>query len=140
MPRTAHKQEPAPKQQEFAITPIYDILLRGSDQTPVGLFHLYVATAEQLCTLHYSRGSLKAIKARLKKLVDAGYIQFDAIPTKFARSPYYYALDYRGMYYLEEIGLDVNEAFRKQKEVNKHSLYIEHTLVVNKGTSEQVLR
>jgi Replication-relaxation len=115
----------------FAITPALDILLRGSDQMPIGLHHLQVATAEQLCRLHYSMGSIKAVKAKLRKLVDNGYVQIDAIPTKFTRSPYYYALDKLGVQYLQKAGMDINESFRSEKEVDKHSLFMEHTLELN---------
>ena len=50
----------------FSITPAYDILLRGSESVPVGLYQLHMATAEQLCRLHYSMGSIKAVKAKLR--------------------------------------------------------------------------
>lgn len=115
----------------FRITPIYDVLLRGSEQTPVGLYHLHLATAEQLCRLHYSPGSIKAIKARLKVLTDNGFIQADTIPTKYYRAPYYYTLGQKGIRYLEEAGYDTHEAWRASKEVDKHALFIEHTLELN---------
>ena len=51
----------------FVITPAYDILLRGSQEMPIGLYHLHMATAEQLCRLHYAMGSLKAVKAKLRR-------------------------------------------------------------------------
>jgi Replication-relaxation len=113
------------------ITPVYDLLLRGSAATRVGFYHLRMATAAQLCRLHYSPGSITTVKARLKNLADAGYIQVDAIPTKFFRSPYYYCLGQKGMRYLADTGLDMDEAFRADREGNKHSLFIEHTLEVN---------
>src|SRR5579859_3971711 len=91
----------------FAITPPYDILLRGSENVPVGLYHLHMATAEQLCRLHYSMGSIKAVRAKLRTLCDHGYVQFDAMPTKFTRSPYYYVLDKAGYRYLQLAGVDV---------------------------------
>ena len=100
MPRTARKEAKKP----FSLTPIYDILIRGSERVPVGTYHLQITTAEQLCRLHYSKGSLKTIKARLKTLVDEGYLQSDGIPMKFARSPYYYALDRKALDFLEEAG------------------------------------
>jgi Replication-relaxation len=115
----------------FAITPAYDVLLRGSRQMPIGLHHLQVARAEQLCRLHYSMGSVKAVKAKLRKLTDHGYVQIDAIPTKFTRSPYYYTLDKLGVQYLQRAGMDINESFRSEKEVGKHSLFMEHTLELN---------
>jgi len=50
----------------FSITRVYDILLRGDpDGIPIGLYHLHIAAAEQLCRLHYSSKTLTTIKARL---------------------------------------------------------------------------
>jgi hypothetical protein len=119
------------QKEVFRVTPIYDILLRGSMDMPIGLYHLHLAKAEQLCRLHYSIGSIKAIKARLRTLADEHYVQFDTIPTKFFRSPYYYALDYEGVRYLGRAGLDTGESFRASKEVDKHALFVEHTLELN---------
>jgi hypothetical protein len=115
----------------FSITPAYDILLRGTESLPVGLYHLQMATAEQLCRLHYSMGSVKAVKAKLRALEDHGFVQHDAMPTKFTRSPYYYTMDRLGMQYLHKAGLDINEAFRAEKEVDKHALFAQHTLEIN---------
>lgn len=117
--------------QQFCITPVYDLLLRGSETTPVGLYHLQMATAVQICRLHYQPGCLTTIKARLKTLADHGYIQADSIPTKLFRSPYYYAMAHKGMRYLEDAGCDINEMFRADRESNKHALFIEHTLELN---------
>jgi hypothetical protein len=87
-------------QQAFRMTPVYDLLLRGSDTVPMGLFHLHLATAEQLTRLHYSPGSLKTIKKRLKMLTDNGFIQADGVPTRRFKCPYFYTLGNRGMRYL----------------------------------------
>jgi len=119
------------QKEVFRVTPIYDILLRGSVDMPIGLYHLHLAKAEQLCRLHYSPGSIKAIKARLRKLADEHYVQFDTIPPKFFRSPYYYTLDYEGVRYLGRAGMDMGESFRASKEVDKHALFVEHTLELN---------
>jgi Replication-relaxation len=118
-------------QAAFVITFIYDLLLRGSLDAPIGLFQLDLVTAEQLCRLHYKPGCLKAVKARLKILVDHGYVQHDTIPTKNFRAPYYYTLTNKGARYLAGIGLDTNDAFRASKEVNKHALFVEHALELN---------
>lgn len=115
----------------FAITPAYDILLRGSEQMPVGLYQLHLASAEQLTRLHYAKGSLKAVKAKLRLLADHGYVQIDELPTKRLRSPYHYLLDTKGMDYLKEIGMDVQKAFRSSKEVHTSSLFVAHTLELN---------
>lgn len=117
--------------RQFSITPVYDLLLRGSVTTPVGLYHLQMATAAQLTRLHYQPGCLTTVKARLKDLVDHGYAQADGIPTKRFRSPYYYSLGAKGIRYLEDSGVFVSESFRTDREANKHSLFIEHTLELN---------
>ncbi len=113
------------------ITPPYDTLLRGSEEMPIGLYHLHMATAKQLCTLHYSEGSYKHVRAMLRTLCDHGYVQDDAVPTKRLRSPYYYTLAKLGFEYLKRAGLDVNEAFRAAKEVDKAALFAKHTLELN---------
>jgi DNA-binding PadR family transcriptional regulator len=115
----------------FSVTPVYDLLLRGTQALPVGLSQLHLATADQLCRLHYKPGCITTVKARLKDLTDQGFIQADAIPTKRARSPYYYALAQKGLRYLEDAGCDTSETFRASREANKHSLFIEHTLELN---------
>src|SRR5712691_8274265 len=120
-----------PEEEPFAITPAYDILLRGSEQMPIGLYHLHLASAEQLCRLHYSMGSIKAVRAKLRTLCDHKYVQFDATPTKRLRSPYYYTLDKLGFEYLQAAGLDLNKSFRSAKEVDKAYLFAKHTLELN---------
>ena len=52
---------------DFVITPPYDVLLRGTSAVPVGLYHLQIATADQLTRLHYSPNSVKAVKAKRRK-------------------------------------------------------------------------
>lgn len=118
-------------QESLYITPVYDILLRGNSDMPLGLYQLHLATAEQLCRLHYSPGTIKTVKARLLTLSDHGYVQSDAVPSKTGRSPYYYALGAQGIQYLTEAGLDVGASRRAGKEVNKHALFIQHTLELN---------
>lgn len=115
----------------FAITPVYDLLLRGSSDIPIGLYHLHLATAEQLTRLHYKAGMLKTVSKRLKALVVNGFVQADCIPTKFFKSPYYYTLATKGMRYLETIGLDIDTSFRASKEVSESYLHIRHALELN---------
>jgi hypothetical protein len=115
----------------FAITPVHDLLLRGSQDMPIGLYHLHLATTEQLTRLHYKPGMLKTVSKRLKVLVDNGYIQADCIPTKLFKSPYYYTLDNRGMRYLADIGLDTDSNFRAGKEVSESYLHLRHALELN---------
>src|SRR5581483_4701541 len=115
----------------FRITPVYDLLLRGSSTTPVGLYHLHLATAEQLTRLHYKPGSINKVKARLKDLANNGFLQADGQPTKKGKGPYYYVLAQQGLRYLEEAGYDTSETFRANREGNKHALFVEHTLELN---------
>ena len=117
--------------EPFRMTPVYDVLLRGSDRVPVGLYHLQLARAEQLCRLHYSLASITTIKARLKTLTEHGYVLADAIPTKTGRSPYYYTLGPKGMKYLEGLGYDTHDAWRPNKELDKGYIHLEHTLELN---------
>lgn len=120
-----------PDEEPFYMTPVYDVLLRGDSGMPIGLYHLGIATAEQLCRLHYSMGSIKTVKARLLTLSDHGYVQSDGIPSRSGRSPYYYTLGTEGMRYLHELGLDVSPSQRASKEVDKHYLFIQHALELN---------
>lgn len=115
----------------FAITPTLDLLLRGNQDIPIGLYHLHLATAEQLTRLHYKAGMLKTVSKRLKVLVDNGYVQADCIPTKLFKSPYYYTLDAKGMCYLGDIGVDIDKSFRASKEVSESYLHIRHALELN---------
>src|SRR5438105_751396 len=115
------------KQRPFdGITPPYDILLRGSQDMPIGLYHLHMARAEQLCRLHYSDGSFKHVREMLRILCEHKYVQFDAMPIKSikaTRSPYFYTLDKLGIEYLRAAGLDVNPSFRSTKEIDKAYLF-----------------
>jgi hypothetical protein len=113
------------------ITPIYDKLLRGSETMPVGLYHLHLLTAAQLTRLHYSPGSYKAVRQRLRVLADEGYVMIDAIPEKFTRGPNIYSLGTKGFQYLRELGLDIDKSVRAGKETGKGYMHIEHTLELN---------
>ncbi|MHB8597054.1 MAG: replication-relaxation family protein [Ktedonobacteraceae bacterium] len=117
--------------QVFRMTPVYDVLLRGNADINVGLYQLHLATAEQLCRLHYRPGCLKTIKKRLKTLTDNGFIQADSVPTRQYKSPYFYTLGAKGIQYLESIGLDVPQSFRESKEVGQHYLFVQHALELN---------
>lgn len=117
--------------KQFAITPVHDLLLRGSADMPIGLYHLHLATTEQLTRLHYKPGMHKTVLKRLKVLTDNGYLQADSIPTKLFKSPYYYTLDTKGMRYLEDIGLDTDPNFRASKKVSESYLHLRHALELN---------
>src|SRR5260370_7209319 len=98
---------------------------------PVGLYQLHMATAAQLCRLHYANGSLTTIKARLKTMVEQEYIQQDERPTKRLRTQYHYVIGAKGMHYLESLGYDTNESFREAKEIHTDSVFEPHTLENN---------
>jgi hypothetical protein len=118
-------------EEPFFITPAHDKLLRGWKGMP-GLFHFYKATAEQLCRAElYSEKSVKLIKMRLCKLVEEGYVQFDARPTAAYRSPYYYVLGNKGVEYLKGLGYNVNPSYRPSKEIGQSYLHLLHQLGVN---------
>lgn len=116
---------------DFMMTPKYELLLRGTDELPYGLYQLQLATAEQLCRLHYKPGTLTTVKAHLKTLADHGYVQPDKVPTRNYSSPYYYTLGNEGMSYLKAAGLDTSEAWRGAKETQKSWLFLDHALEVN---------
>jgi DNA-binding PadR family transcriptional regulator len=114
----------------FQLTPQHELLLRGSRELPVGLYQLQLATAEQLTRIHSSPGTLKTVKARLKQLVDAGYLTADTVPTRLFRSPYYYRLTEKALRYLAEQGLDTSEVTHPKDEPHG-SLFIDHALELN---------
>src|SRR5258706_9105705 len=96
----------------FQPTPQHELLLRGSTALPVGLYQLQLATADQLTRIHYKPGTLKTVKARLKQLVDSGYLSADTVPTRMFPSPYYYQLTDRAFRYLPGHGFDTREIAR----------------------------
>lgn len=109
---------------DFVITSAHDKLLRS-------LHRLYMLTARQLTTLHYSPGTINTVKERLKTLGDSGYVQAREIPSTQMRMPFYYTLGKEGMRYLESVGCDMPESWRASKEADKHALFVEHTLELN---------
>src|SRR5258707_9799953 len=127
------------KQPFSGITPVYDRLLRGCDDMPVGLYHLRIATPAQLCRLHYSQKSVKFVEGKLRLLAEHGYVQSDCQPTKLYRSPYYYALDKEGVAYLRALDYEISESFRSVKAVDKHSIFVQHTLELNEVLSSALL-
>jgi hypothetical protein len=119
------------KNKQFSITPVLDKLFRGDEKMPVGLYHLHLLTAAQLTKLHYSPGSYKTVRQRLKVLADNGYVVIDAIPEKFTRGPNYYTLDTKGMQYLASLGLEIDKSLRAGKETGKSYIHLRHLLELN---------
>jgi protein involved in plasmid replication-relaxation len=122
----------------FRMKPMYEVLLCGSDDIRIGLYHLYKATPEQLCRLHYSPGSLKAVKARFKELVTQGYVVVNSVAVKhqtgnriFWSARYFYTLAPPGVRYLARLGFDVDENWKPHNEADRHALFADHTLELN---------
>ena len=106
------------------ITPVHDLLLRN-------LHTLQRATAEQLTRLNYKMGMLTTVKQRLKDLSDNRYVLPLSHPS--IRLPYMYALDRKGLNYLQAQGIDVREYFRPSQEEDsaKNFLFREHMLAIS---------
>lgn len=117
-----------PLTKPFILTPQHDRLLRGSTVTPLGLYQLQLATAEQLCRLHYRPTSINWVKAQLKQLTTHGYVQAAKKPVIDGHSPYYYCLGAGGMRYLDALGVDTQDSYRAAKEVRKGWFFLDHTL------------
>lgn len=118
--------------ETFTMTPLYERLLNGDSKMPLGIRHFYIMRADQICRLQgYSDNSVKHLKALLKDLVDAGYLQEDWPPTRAMKAKYIYMLADKGAEYLGEIGVDIPESFRPSKETGKNYLHLQHDLEVN---------
>src|SRR5436309_1940893 len=119
---TAQKQ--SFKKKAFVVTPVHDLLLHD-------LHTLHRATAEQLTRLNYKMGMINTVKARLKDLSDNRYVLPLSHPS--IRLPYMYALDRKGLNYLQNQGVDVREYFRPSQEEDsaKNFLFREHMLSIS---------
>ncbi len=114
-----------PAKKPFKVTPSHDAVLQG-------VYKLQIATCEQLrVLLGYSKNSLERVQKLVKQLADNGYLLYDCVPTKKAKSPYYYFLARRGRQYLDALGRDVREYFRPSQEKGLGSPFIHHTLSLN---------
>ncbi len=112
------------KKKPFVVTPVHDLLLRD-------LHVLQRSTAEQLTRLNYKMGMLNTVKSRLKDLADNRYVLPLSHPS--IRLPYMYALDRKGLNYLQAQGVDVREYFRPSQEEDsaKNFLFREHMLAIS---------
>ncbi len=115
---------PIQTKQLFVVTPVHDLLLHD-------LHTLQRATAEQLTRLNYKMGMINTVKARLKDLADNRYVLPLSHPS--IRLPYMYALDRKGLNYLQGQGVDVREYFRPSQEEDsaKNFLFREHMLAIS---------
>src|SRR2546421_3765475 len=112
------------RKKPFVVTPVHDLLLHD-------LHVLQRATAEQLTRLNYKMGMLTTVKQRLKDLADNRYVLPLSHPA--IRLPYMYALDRKGLNYLQAQGIDVREYFRPSQEEDsaKNFLFREHMLAIS---------
>ncbi len=76
-------------------------------------------------------GMIKTVKQRLKGLTEAGFVLPLYHPS--IRLPYMYALDRKGLNYLQKQGVDVREYFRPSQEEDtaKNFLFREHMLAIS---------
>lgn len=81
--------------------------------------------------LGYSENSKERVQKLVKQLTVNGYLLSDCVPTKKAKSPYYYFLARRGRQYCEALGFDIREYFRPSQEKDLRSPFINHTLSLN---------
>ena len=118
--------------KSFFLSSVYEQLLVGDRDNPIGLFHLEKASAAQICRARrYSPDSIKRVKALLHTLVKHGYVLFDKRPTTDYRSPYYYVLANRGIEYIKSIGYTVSKSYQPTKEIGQSYLHLLHKLGVN---------
>ena len=122
---TAMNEEP------FFLSPVYARLLWGWPEMPIGLLHLYTASAAQLTRLHHKGKSEKLTKKRLRTLADHDFVEFDARPTAEYRSPYYYVLSDKAIEQARSLGMTVGKSSHPNKEIGQSYLHLLHYLGVN---------
>lgn len=123
----------------FRIRPAHDKLLIGRPELRLGLLHLYKATPQQLCHLHYSPSSIKHVYGLLHDLAAAGYVQVHSYATEFTRpsgkegiaARDYYMLTAAGVRYLAGKGIDIPADWRPQGNADIHGLFARHTIELN---------
>jgi hypothetical protein len=81
--------------------------------------------------LGYSKNSKERVQKLVKQLTDNEYLLADCVPTKKAKSPYYYFLARKGRQYCEALGLDIHQYFRPSSEKDLSSPFLNHTLSLN---------
>jgi hypothetical protein len=95
--------------------------------------HTYAyLTAEQVCHLYYSPGSLEYVRRQLKRLADESYLQRLRLPaTRSGNPPFVYRLAQQGRAYLTAAGLASSKRFRPAEHWEHSALFLGHTLAVN---------
>lgn len=94
---------------------------------------LHFLTAQQVCRLQYSPGSLTYVRSRLKRLVDTGYLlAFPAPrPSIAGHSAWVYCLGHRGLRHLRGLGRDLGRRARPSEHRRHGDLFLLHTLAIN---------
>lgn len=102
-----------------------DALLRAVDT------YTYL-TAEQVCRLYYSPGSLEYVRRQLKRLAEDDYLQRLRLPaTGPGNQPFVYRLARHGFAYLAAAGVAIPSRFRPAEHWEHSALFLRHTLAVN---------
>lgn len=97
----------------------------------IGRYHYL--TAEQVCRLHFSSGSLRYSQTKLKHLADAGFLTRIFLPRReqHGSSPLLYGLATPGRVLLRGRGASLRSRYRPVEEEQHSYLFLEHTLSVN---------
>lgn len=112
--------------ERVAVTPAQDAILRA-------LNRYHFLTAQQLCRLRYSEGSLTYVQSLFKTLTDLGYCQRLWLPRtdQHGSSPSVYCLAIKGLNFLRSEGLDVPSRSRRSEQVRRSLYFLDHTLALN---------
>jgi len=96
----------------------------------VALFHFL--TAEQLTRLFYRPTSLEYVRAKLRRLTQAGYLLRLRLPrTTAGNPPFVYRLARGGLTFLAQSGDPTQVRFRPSEHQEHAYLFLAHTLAVN---------
>jgi hypothetical protein len=108
--------------------------LGPSDEPILTMLGLYFyLTAAQITRLLYAPASHTYAQARLKRLVDAGYLQrlFLPRPSRTGSAPLVYTLARKGLNALREWGSAVDRRYRPAEARELSYLHLAHTLALN---------
>ena len=123
--RRGKELEASTKLKHTGITEIADTYLRT-----IASFHF--VTGQQLTRRLYKMGMHTTVMARLKKLVDTGYLHVFWLPTVKSKSPNVYTLSAKGAKYLkEEAGLDVERVYKPSELAELSHTFLWHILDLN---------
>jgi len=113
-------------------TPIVVQLDRWDERVLQALHFYEFVQPENLCYLFFGKlSSLTHVKARLKILVDKGYLQLVQRPDGKLVRPYWYTLSGAGVRYLKEKGMERGRYFRPHKQGVRNESDLAHIGGVN---------